>query len=98
MRKGEGLFQVKIKASFLQNHHKLLSSYFLVTENFPICPMRKPPAASQVSSNHHLFLMGYADTMSPGQARPVLRGQQGLVPNLAPPALPPACQWEGSRG
>ena len=88
MSKGEGLFQVKIKASFLQNHHNLSSRYFLVTENFPICPIRslpvfiKPPPFPDGLCRHHEPRTG-----PPSPAGPVGPGAKPGSPST-PSCLP----------
>lgn len=74
------------------------SLYFLVTDSFSTCPIRKPPAASQFLPNHHLFLMDYVDTMSPGQCPP--SPAEPAAPGAKPgtPSMPSACQWKDSWG
>ena len=54
--------------------------------------------SSQFSPNHHLFLMGYADTTSPGQGLPSPAEPTRQVPSLAthPHTHPPICQQEDS--
>lgn len=96
MRKVRDYFRSKSKTLSYRITTVFPCPYISVTESFPICPIRKSPAASQFLPNHHLFLMDYADTMRPGQGPPspsgpaVARANPGTHPRPPTPGPPAA--------
>lgn len=95
--KGQGLFQFKIKASFLQRNtpHLPLPPRFSESK-LPRSSKMNSSGGSPLSPEHPPFLAGRADTASPGQGLPSLIEPTRQVPGLAPPMLR-TCQQEDSR-
>lgn len=101
--KGQGLFQFKIKASFLRRNTPHLPLPPRSSESKLPRPSRmNSPRGSPLSPERPPFLAGRADTASPGQGLPSLTEPTRQVPGLAPPTLR-TCQqedswrWEGCR-
>ena len=101
--KGQGLLQLKVKASFLQRNTPHLPLPPRSSESkLPDSCRTKSSSGSPLSPERPLFLAGRADTAGPGQGLPGLTKPTCQVPGLAPPHAPelpagglPA--WEGCR-
>lgn len=87
--KGQGLFQFKIKASFLQRNTPHLPLPPCFSESKLSRPSKmNSSGGSPLSPERPPFLAGRADTASPGQGLPSLIEPTRQVPGLAPPHAP----------
>lgn len=95
--KGQGLFQLKVKASFLQRNTPHLPLPPRSSESkLPDSYRTKSSSGSPLSPERPLFLAGRANTAGPGQGLPGLTKPTCQVPGLAP-STRQTCQQEDSQ-